>query len=1176
MPGTWRRHIRNAMVAIMGMSLLALAYWTFNSGLAENDARASVISCFIGLAALGVTVADYLRGGEERPLRPEELADDLASTIKGQWLDEARARGLSDTGVLPLTWSATDRQVSDTSVVLSGPPRTGRVLRLRLTGRITGGFDEATEQLAADYGRLASGRLVILGEPGAGKSVLAILLTLGLLGKTRVAGTPVPVLLAASSWDPVSEPMDEWIVRALAASYYNGRPQIPQLLSDRGLLVPVIDGLDEIQESVRRSAVRAISTAIGRERPVIVTCRSVEYEDVITGGVPVLRKAPVVEVAPLAAPDVVAYLSEVPWPDGTDWSTVFTHLHDDPEGPVATSLSTPLMVSLARRTYQRCGGDPGELLDDARFGSRHAVEDYLIDRMIDAAYTTPTAKWDAHKARGWLVFLAKYLHQHRERDLAWWLLSQRLLSPWVASGIGITAGFILLMIMFATLGTPDPDTGTTTGGVLDMLGGNVTVCVFYAVLAMVAWYIGAGRAPGKLSFALTGSLVRLRRGFAAGAALAAILLVPTAIGVGIVSLAGPWPPEPAVIERYWHFLALMVSLACVIGLAMAVHSWLEAPPTRSAQASPHAFLRQDRVSSPVGAVAAGTVLSLASLPCLAAGVAVAGVLMRLGMGWSGEPTASDVIDASFGIAGYRSLLPLSTTLLIGLGFGLLIMLTRAWPRFVIARAVLAARGQLPWRLLGFLAHARKEELLRQSGGTYQFRHYRVQEWLANQQLPVSASSAIKAKRRRRSLVAAATVTGLLAWNTLIGNLPDDQSQATFLTDGYPIFSTDGKTVAFADGRGRVNIWQWNIQRHVHTLASNPGQPLSFSADGRLLMVDSADPAGSTVQIWDVGTGKLLRQVIKTFDDYTSFTPDSSAFTLYRRNAPLQLVDIRTGSLRALPATVSALRSDVTDVTFSPDSRTLSTVSGSGSAVWIWDAGELRPLWKLRTNDVSSTWYSPDGRTLVTYPLEAPGRVTLWDVGSGKQLDWLNSSPSRPISEASFSSDNRTLAVISATGGTIWMWDLAHKRTPQRLTIAGDTLYNASSAQFSPENRFAVVVIDPPGDSSEDDDTACIWDTATRQSCVPLRIHGNILRGIRAVAFSPDGRIFAAAVDETVWLWDTVTVQPRRQLVGHTGPVSEIQFSSDGRTMATEADDGTVRVWNTATPSREYSNAIPPS
>lgn len=60
---------------------------------------------------------------------------------------------------------------------------------------------------------------------------------------------------------------------------------------------------------------------------------------------------------------------------------------------------------------------------------------------------------------------------------------------------------------------------------------------------------------------------------------------------------------------------------------------------------------------------------------------------------------------------------------------LLVLLTRAWTKFLIARIVLAASGRLPRRLMGFLAGAREQQLLRQVGGKYQFRHIRLQERL---------------------------------------------------------------------------------------------------------------------------------------------------------------------------------------------------------------------------------------------------------------------------------------------------------------------------------------------------------------------------------------------------------------------------------------------------------------
>ncbi|MFM9662733.1 hypothetical protein ACKI2B_45105, partial [Streptomyces scabiei] len=91
-----------------------------------------------------------------------------------------------------------------------------------LEGRLHGSFDESIRRLGDGYRQIPSGRLVVLGEPGAGKTVLAIMLVLGLMG-SRESGASVPVLLSVSSWDPVSESLDDWIVQSLATAYYNGR-----------------------------------------------------------------------------------------------------------------------------------------------------------------------------------------------------------------------------------------------------------------------------------------------------------------------------------------------------------------------------------------------------------------------------------------------------------------------------------------------------------------------------------------------------------------------------------------------------------------------------------------------------------------------------------------------------------------------------------------------------------------------------------------------------------------------------------------------------------------------------------------------------------------------------------------------------------------------------------------
>jgi hypothetical protein len=711
---TSRRFVRNALLALFAVVFVVLAVWMANGDLDGNDKLASIAGLFVALAALVVAVIGLIRIDEPPTLSASDLADDLAKTVGKEWYEEARVRRLRDPKVLPLTWS---------------------------TGRMDGKFDDVTRQLADGYGQVRSGRLVVLGEPGSGKTVLAILLTLGLLN-CRSAGSAVPVLLAASSWDPIQESMDDWVIRTVATSYYNGQQDSPRALLDHGLLLPILDGLDEIPESARRSAVRGINDAIGADRPVVVTCRSAEYDDVIEGGAPVLRQAPVVRVMPVAVADVIAYLKAVPsWPNGTSWDAVFDDLGQRPDSPLAAALSTPLMVSLVRTIYQRCGGDPAELLDAKKFGSRHMVEDYLVDRVIDAAYapdplpsgelvTAPASGWNATQARRWLTFLARYLHQHRERDLAWWRLSDRLVSPWMAPGIGLGFG-VALMIAASALMSSDGNLYSREALSRFFPGGTFGVGAVVAVLGTVLWYGGVGRAPGRMAFVVRGSLGRLRRGFATGVALVSILVVPVLLGVAATLFIGGRGDDNHFSDIRYLAKGLMVgvALACVVGFAVAAHNWLNALPERSAQASPFSFIQHDRRSSLVGALAAGVVVGLTMWPAFTVAVlmgeifgqGIAGGLGKAGTtSFSGDPI----------MLGVPLIQMIGILVLPGVVVVLLVLLTRAWPRFVLARALLAARGHLPWRLLTFLVDARDRELLRQAGGMYQFRHIRLQERLA--------------------------------------------------------------------------------------------------------------------------------------------------------------------------------------------------------------------------------------------------------------------------------------------------------------------------------------------------------------------------------------------------------------------------------------------------------------
>ncbi|GAA2657898.1 NACHT domain-containing protein [Streptomyces lunalinharesii] len=363
------------------------------------------------------------RGG---PSDLDEWAEGLAEGVRTLWEREEEQRRVHDPVALPVRWHA--------AAALADHPANIRRLQagdtgepLALAGRI--------EELSEVYRSVPSGRLVILGPAGAGKTVLVGRLALDLLEKRR-PGRRVPVVVNAGTWDPTTRSLNVWLAEqltrdhpGLAASARRGGPTRARALIEAGRVLPILDGFDEIHTGLHKDALHALNAT--PDTPMVITSRAPEFSAAVHE-VDVLTAAAVVEIDDLTVEDLAGYLPRTVAGRRTGvWDPVLEKMDTAPHepGPAALRrvLANPLMVFLARTVYSdNPRQEPTELLDTGRFHTGTALQDHLLNEFLPAVYQSGRSehppRWPEDRARRYLTHIAGHLRQAGTVDLAWWQL----------------------------------------------------------------------------------------------------------------------------------------------------------------------------------------------------------------------------------------------------------------------------------------------------------------------------------------------------------------------------------------------------------------------------------------------------------------------------------------------------------------------------------------------------------------------------------------------------------------------------------------------------------------------------------------------------------------------------------------------------------------------------------
>lgn len=151
-------------------------------------------------------------------------------------------------------------------------------------GLVDASVPAAEERLHVAFPRLvdeATGTVVLLGEPGFGKTVNLLRLARHLADRAvAVDGrvTKVPVVFTLSSYSTAAGTFRDWMVIELCAKYQLLRRDAEALL-DADAIVPLLDGLDDVPPAAQPTCIDALE-AWARSHPttrLVVTCRTADY-----------------------------------------------------------------------------------------------------------------------------------------------------------------------------------------------------------------------------------------------------------------------------------------------------------------------------------------------------------------------------------------------------------------------------------------------------------------------------------------------------------------------------------------------------------------------------------------------------------------------------------------------------------------------------------------------------------------------------------------------------------------------------------------------------------------------------------------------------------------------------------------------------------------------------------